>query len=496
MATLPLSPPAYQPSAPAFPFSQTLPPTFPSAEASSTNSIILSPTSKSDSSHGNSNRESAPAQTSSAHATLLCPDPRHAKLTQKARKCRYCPNPICTACIVKASFQKRPPPPPSSESGGTKIDAYQARRRYLCEKCWDSGKPMVDVRDMLGISITEGQSGDEQIGGEGHKKIQILPATEGTQTPRDLSLGTNKAEVSSTSTVSDNGTSDSLYCTCAPRDDPLCLHCSLNMTTYTTRCIALCAGKDCGGTRLHAENVGGCKCLWCGLPEHPKKGMTRVEKESILAEKHAHMSKHMMQVWLMSEDLRLKREQEMEWMGIDPNAETLAEYDAVPKYSDDRREYLANLLDERSRVPMATLKGVFKDKDGVLRDVNGKALHRPIVPRGESDDLKIGQEASVGESSSSASASRSTPTDGADNESLATFAMNESNDKKDSDDDDDDDDDDEYTLCPPDDRHSLKEDEGELLEGSGKDKGKGKGKQIAQDEDSEGDDWEVLDKPT
>ena len=133
---------------------------------------------------------------------LQCSEPHHTKGTN-VRLCRACSMPVCEACIVKKSFNK-------------KENKFNNRRRYVCKDCWHVARPQArQSRYQAYESVLLDHDSDE-------------------------------------------------ICHCTPKDAILCLSCKDGQSQDVEKQIDRCTGFGCSMV-LTAENIGGSYCLWCNL---------------------------------------------------------------------------------------------------------------------------------------------------------------------------------------------------------------------------------------
>ncbi|MCJ1358327.1 MAG: hypothetical protein MMC33_008326 [Icmadophila ericetorum] len=111
--------------------------------------------------------------------------------------------PVCEACIVKKSFNK-------------KENKFNSRRRYVCKDCWQVDRP---------------QATQSQF-----------------QAYESALLDHDSNEI----------------CHCTPKNAVLCLSCKDGQNRDLHKQIDHCAGFGCS-IALTAENIGGSYCLWCNL---------------------------------------------------------------------------------------------------------------------------------------------------------------------------------------------------------------------------------------
>ena len=133
-----------------------------------------------------------------------CAEPTHTR-GDPPRGCRLCGMPICTACVVKASFKKNE-------------NTFANRRRQLCEECWTSGNPH-------------------------YERLHYCSDTAVVLVYGKMAL-----------------------CRCSANDGHLCSQCRNEQNrAMNPRGPRTCSGKDCINILIR-DDQGGRVCLWCNLP--------------------------------------------------------------------------------------------------------------------------------------------------------------------------------------------------------------------------------------
>ena len=135
-------------------------------------------------------------------AQLKCSEANHTK-GQSPQGCLLCSMPVCLACIVKNSFQK-------------KDATFQRRFRPMCQSCFSTGNPHA-----------------ERIHYNGDAPVRV--------------------------DYSENG-----ICQCTAKEGILCCRCKEHQNEGFLADIPLCAGKGCG-IGINGDNIAARICLWCNL---------------------------------------------------------------------------------------------------------------------------------------------------------------------------------------------------------------------------------------
>ncbi|KAJ9607749.1 hypothetical protein H2200_007827 [Cladophialophora chaetospira] len=156
------------------------------------------------------------------------------------KPCRYCSRPICGACMVRDSINK-------------KENTFPNRIRHLCKKCWETGNPNRTERYPL-TPETEERS----------KKRQ--KHWRGSGSTRDT-------------------------CVCTLKDDgTLCLDCKTiqNTNALSAQSQSECHGQDCTNTLTPLDISHHRICLWCSNPlPRPLGGPTRLHWNQKIIEARA-----------------------------------------------------------------------------------------------------------------------------------------------------------------------------------------------------------------
>ena len=271
-----------------------------------------------------------------AKSPLCCSEPQHTR-GAKIRGCLMCSMPICEACIIKASFEKR------------EENTFPNRTRSLCVECFNSGNPHQETS----------LNGEENIA-----LTSYFMRTE---------------------------------CTCTARDGHLCLRCKTKQNSNLDIKKNQCYGIGCSKSK--PDGFGGRVCLWCDLPlprERSKAESRRdYDTRHLLARTHSSYDQPAKEV--AEDDIIDPAEQEAIWATSPFSAKEwttspkIAKEAANDRFEDERRRELERVSVRRQFTTSALEEErwrrseALRRSESVYRTPSRTMIQGPVSPLALSD---------------------------------------------------------------------------------------------------------------